>query len=430
MTESADTPAVSVVIATYNWSAALRCAIRSALLQTLREIEIIAVGDGCTDDSAAVVASFADARVRWINLARNGGHQWRPNNEGISQTRAPFIAYLGHDDIWHPSHLESCMRLARERNADLVAGTTLLYGPPGSGIRGLTGLFRTGCWGPTEWAPPSSLLHRKSLVNRVGPWRDPTTLTLPSDVDFVKRLLAAGARTACTNELTVFKFNAGRRDTYKSKTNTEQQAMLARIEAGTDVQHRELIDFVRAQLAGEAFLPQMPPDAPAAGPGAVHQWNQTLKGTRARFGRDELRQLTSRERFPVPDDSGWMEWHLEEHDPRFGAFRWSGPQRRATIDVPLLATRPFTVRVHIIASIPGALTPGLSLNGKELSVTLQRTQHGTHLVTAQVPRQLLSEDPISITIEAVDTARPCDLGINADTRRLGVAVNWIEFEPA
>ena len=51
------TPLVSVVIATFNWSAALRLAIRSVLQQTLGDFEVLVVGDACTDDSEAVVAA-------------------------------------------------------------------------------------------------------------------------------------------------------------------------------------------------------------------------------------------------------------------------------------------------------------------------------------------------------------------------------------
>ena len=57
-------PAVSVVIATYNWSSVLRFAIRSVLAQHLADFELIVVGDGCTDDSDAVVRGFGDARIR------------------------------------------------------------------------------------------------------------------------------------------------------------------------------------------------------------------------------------------------------------------------------------------------------------------------------------------------------------------------------
>ncbi|HEX9167457.1 MAG TPA: glycosyltransferase, partial [Roseiarcus sp.] len=74
---------VSVIIATYNWSTALRLAVHSVLGQTLQAFEILVVGDACTDDSEAVVAAFGDARIRWLNLAQNAGSQSGPNNAGL-----------------------------------------------------------------------------------------------------------------------------------------------------------------------------------------------------------------------------------------------------------------------------------------------------------------------------------------------------------
>ena len=103
-------PMVSVIIATFNWRAALRLAIRSALGQTLQAFEILVVGDACTDDSEAVVEAFGDPRIRWLNLAENAGSQYGPNNAGLNAARGEWIAYLGHDDIWAPRHIDATVR--------------------------------------------------------------------------------------------------------------------------------------------------------------------------------------------------------------------------------------------------------------------------------------------------------------------------------
>ena len=73
MTRTAATPAprVTIVMATYNWSTVLPYSIGSALLQEFADFELLVVGDGCTDDSAEVVASISDPRVRWIGLPVN-----------------------------------------------------------------------------------------------------------------------------------------------------------------------------------------------------------------------------------------------------------------------------------------------------------------------------------------------------------------------
>ena len=189
-------PTVSVVVATYNWSSALACALRSVQLQTFEDYEVLVVGDGCTDDSEAIVATFNDKRFRWHNLERNYGSQWAPNSYGLAAASGEWIAYLGHDDIWYPTHLASCLRTSGEQAADLVAGVTILYGLPGSGFRAVSGVYPNGHYARSDFMPPSSILHRRSLVEQIGPWKDPETIALPTDCAFLRDATDAGARVA------------------------------------------------------------------------------------------------------------------------------------------------------------------------------------------------------------------------------------------
>ncbi len=102
-------PIVSVIIPTYNWSSVLRFAVGSVLWQSERNLELLVMGDACTDDSEEVVRSFGDSRVHWHNLPRNFGSQSGPNNAGLELARGRFVAYLGHDDIWRPDHLATLL---------------------------------------------------------------------------------------------------------------------------------------------------------------------------------------------------------------------------------------------------------------------------------------------------------------------------------
>jgi len=118
---------VSVIIPTYNWSSVLRYAIQSVLNQIYQDFEILVIGDCCTDDSEEVVKSFNDCQIRWHNLPENTGNQSIPNNKGIELSAGKYIAYLGHDDLWHPNHLSYLVPAMED--ADLAHTITEAIGP-------------------------------------------------------------------------------------------------------------------------------------------------------------------------------------------------------------------------------------------------------------------------------------------------------------
>jgi glycosyltransferase involved in cell wall biosynthesis len=250
----ASKPAITVAIATYNWSRALCCAIRSVLLQTMQDFEVLVVGDGCTDDSATVVAQFDDRRLRWHNLDQNHGGQWAANNFANDNAAADWIAYLGHDDVWYPTHLEAILRTARETSAKVITGVAILYGPPGSGFRSLAGLFPSGSFSSRDFVPPSALANATSIYRAGVRWRHPDTLSLATDVTFLREAAAVGP-LASTDELTCFKFTAAwRRDAYKVKAIDEQERLLQRIESGIDIRQQEYRDVLQAVVSGK-FIP-------------------------------------------------------------------------------------------------------------------------------------------------------------------------------
>jgi glycosyltransferase involved in cell wall biosynthesis len=134
-------PLVSAIIATYNWSSVLKFAVRSVLWQTEQNFEILIVGDGCTDDSAAVANSFGDARICWHNLPSNSGHQSAPDNAGLAMARGEYIAYLSHDDVWHPEHLRTPLAAITRRQADLASSHVQMIGPQGTNSHVVTGFY-------------------------------------------------------------------------------------------------------------------------------------------------------------------------------------------------------------------------------------------------------------------------------------------------
>lgn len=105
-------PEVSVVIPTYNRAFVVGDAIRSALEQTFRDIEVIVVDDGSTDNTEEVVKSFGDKRIRYIKLnANRGGAAAR--NAGIKVAKGKYVAFLDSDDLWLPEKIERQLEVFR-----------------------------------------------------------------------------------------------------------------------------------------------------------------------------------------------------------------------------------------------------------------------------------------------------------------------------
>jgi len=242
-------PLVSIIIATYNWGSVLRLALHSVLWQSEQDFEVLVVGDGCTDDSEAVVRSFGDARVHWHNLARNSGHQTAPNNAGLQLARGRYIAYLGHDDIWHPEHLRTLVAAIVRADADFSSSLVQMIGPEGSNYREVAGIFPPGGYRGAKGLPVSGLLHRRDVVDRIGEWKDYRTVWRNPDVDFEYRGVEAGMRFVSTGELTVFKFNSSiRKNCYREKPFHEQASCVRRIENRPTMMLEEMFEIARVHL--------------------------------------------------------------------------------------------------------------------------------------------------------------------------------------
>jgi glycosyltransferase involved in cell wall biosynthesis len=97
MARSSDGPLVSVIIPTYNYAGYLSRAIGSCLDQTYRNIEIIVVDDGSTDNTAAVAGGFGN-KIVYVRQENKGVSAAR--NTGLGRAKGAFIAFLDADDIF------------------------------------------------------------------------------------------------------------------------------------------------------------------------------------------------------------------------------------------------------------------------------------------------------------------------------------------
>lgn len=105
---------VSVIIPCYNSARTLRETVKSALAQTLKDIEIIIVNDGSTDNSLSIaeILKVEDPRIVIHSIPNRKLPGAR--NYGIEHAVGEFVAPLDADDLWHPTYLEKLVKALRK----------------------------------------------------------------------------------------------------------------------------------------------------------------------------------------------------------------------------------------------------------------------------------------------------------------------------
>ncbi len=202
-------PRTSVVLPVRNGEAYLAAALESLSAQTDRDFEVIAVNDGSTDATSAILGEFAahDQRIRVI--AGPGGNLPEALNLGAAQARGRYIARMDADDLSHPERLRlQADYLDRNSDIGLVASRVRYLGDAGAN-RGLA-LFVD--WTNSLVEPDEiafnrfvetpvihpSVLFRRDLIERFGGYLDGE---FPEDYELWLRWMEAGVRFAKLPEM-------------------------------------------------------------------------------------------------------------------------------------------------------------------------------------------------------------------------------------
>ncbi len=104
---------VSAVIPTYNYAHFLCAAIDSVLAQTYKNIEVIVVDDGSSDNTSEVVKKY-EGKITYIYQKNQGLSAAR--NTGIRAAHGTYVAFLDADDIWLVDKITEQMRLFESGN--------------------------------------------------------------------------------------------------------------------------------------------------------------------------------------------------------------------------------------------------------------------------------------------------------------------------
>ncbi len=114
-------PFFSVIVPIYNVEEYIGECLDSLQAQSFRDFELIAIDDGSSDNSAAVIERYAaeDGRIRLIRQANAGPSSSR--NTGVAAAVGAYCLFVDSDDVVHPQLLEICHHLLSRHGADFIS---------------------------------------------------------------------------------------------------------------------------------------------------------------------------------------------------------------------------------------------------------------------------------------------------------------------
>jgi glycosyltransferase involved in cell wall biosynthesis len=181
---------VSVIIPNYNYAQYVGEAIESVMNQTYKDIEIVVVNNGSTDNSMDVLEKYSK-RIRLINQENLG--QSGSRKSGLEVVTGDYIAFLDADDIWDPQKIEKQMLLFTPKVELVYCGINLFSEKSRTVIDTEIPTFRGSCSDAFIEYPGVSIvlsgestsIFTRSLLNKVGGF-DPD-LNSAAGWDFFRR---------------------------------------------------------------------------------------------------------------------------------------------------------------------------------------------------------------------------------------------------
>lgn len=124
-----DPPIVSVVLSVYNRQSSLRRSLNSLIGQSFRSWELIAIDDGSTDDTGAILSEYASLFDNIRVYKQENRKLAYSRNRGIALSRGKYITFLDSDDEYKEKHLaERVDFMEQNSETDLIHGGVKVIG--------------------------------------------------------------------------------------------------------------------------------------------------------------------------------------------------------------------------------------------------------------------------------------------------------------
>ena len=120
---------VSYIVAVFNAEATLRHCLNSLINQTYKEIEILLINDGSTDNSADICEEYArkDPRIRVLHQSNKGVSYTR--QRGLDEARGKYVIHADPDDWVESDTLSQMVAYAEEHQTDILISDFWFNGP-------------------------------------------------------------------------------------------------------------------------------------------------------------------------------------------------------------------------------------------------------------------------------------------------------------
>jgi len=114
MTEGS--PKVSIVLPTHNGSKYIQRSVESCLNQTYKNVQLVIVNDGSSDNTSEIIKSFKDERIHFCDLPKNLGIVGALN-KGFSLTTGEFLSWTSDDNYYDSRAIEVMVNTLRENQS-------------------------------------------------------------------------------------------------------------------------------------------------------------------------------------------------------------------------------------------------------------------------------------------------------------------------
>jgi glycosyltransferase involved in cell wall biosynthesis len=220
---------VTAVMPTRNRAQLVTLAVNSVLQQSYRRLELVVVNDGSTDDTAAVLASIDDGRLRVVNEQHRG--QAIARNAALDLASGEYVVYLDDDNLMHAHWMRAVVwAFRRHPEVDVVLGAYLHDNIAGLPYLHVLNVLDRGALLERNQADMMQQAHRRTVTERFDPDDQPF-----EDWGFLVRL-TRGHEPLCLPALAgVYTTTAADRRMETPTVTEREEAVRAKLRAEADV---------------------------------------------------------------------------------------------------------------------------------------------------------------------------------------------------